>query len=826
MATVITLAYENTLKEAATDDGTVEGSVIITVTGADFAGDVGASLTGATVTAPDGLTAVLKKTSANTATLTFTGQADANDADIANLAVTFADTNFTNLGGNTLEGAALTISGLGIDFLPLAGDEPEPEAPAPFSGPLFIASVEELATGAGGDPTIGAAGKVKLTGYAATPDSTITIFNGSKKVEGGTFNLNKVTGVWTFETPSLDKAGVYNFTAKETFIDNSGTKEKTLYGGPSNTLTYTVDTKAPPTPKVDKFKLPTANTTPTITGKAEKFAEVEVFAKLGDAAAVSLGKVQANDKGIWSLQVENELAQGTYALTAKATDAAGNTSAEATKTETLTIDTKIGGQTIGGETGFTITADKGLKYSDGDAKVWATKALATQKFEGTAEANSVIQFFGGPDGTVPLGKPVKVNKTGAWKATLKLTDGEHVISAVITDQAGNQKTFAATADGDIGAAVGLGTIKVDSFAPIATVKNEKTTPTTLSGLVEHDAVEVNVYAGKDLLGTVKTGLEDGTWELAVEPGKVKGKQKITVTATDAAGNVSKASAGVTYDFKEAEGGGGGAGTGTIAATVDADEKTLTEKTETFVTQFGSVAVDAVSSTVAFDASNSLAKTAETFSIKLAGVNGDNLITVAGFSPLASASALAEALQTALREADSDATDISVAWDASVLTITDAKGRAFSDASLKDGDQAELDDTITITNGSVGVVAADSFSNLAALDVLTGFAIGTDKVDLKTAAGAAADTPTALTRVTDVATSDDLSDALSTAFAGLDADVAGLVVINGGSAAGTYLYADNGNGNVDATADVFIKLVDYTGTLGNVGTGLTVGDFFA
>lgn len=68
--------------------------------------------------------------------------------------------------------------------------------------------------------------------------------------------------------------------------------------------------------------------------------------------------------------------------------------------------------------------------------------------------------------------------------------------------------------------------------------------------------------------------------------------------------------------------------------------------------------------------------------------------------------------------------------------------------------------------------------------------------------------------------------LATSFGGLDANVAGLVVISAGTAAGTYLYADNGNGNVDATADVFISLVGTTGTaVGDVGV-LTVGDYFA
>lgn len=128
---------------------------------------------------------------------------------------------------------------------------------------------------------------------------------------------------------------------------------------------------------------------------------------------------------------------------------------------------------------------------------------------------------------------------------------------------------------------------------------------------------------------------------------------------------------------------------------------------------------------------------------------------------------------------------------------------------------------SVLDGSL--VDVNSDSPLAAMDIITGLVPGTDKIDLLTAADGAVAQPVALIRVADIAFSNDLSGALAAAFTSLNTNEAGLVVITEGTAAGTYLYADNGNGDVDVKADLFIKLVGTTpGTVGN----LVVGDYFA
>lgn len=134
-------------------------------------------------------------------------------------------------------------------------------------------------------------------------------------------------------------------------------------------------------------------------------------------------------------------------------------------------------------------------------------------------------------------------------------------------------------------------------------------------------------------------------------------------------------------------------------------------------------------------------------------------------------------------------------------------------------------TTTVTDGTSAATPSDS--NVAAMDVLKGFATALDKIHLLTADGQSANIPANLLRVADVPTSDNLATALSTAFGGLAAAgyQAGVVVINAGAAQGTYLYVDNGNGVVDTSADLFVKLVGSTLSSSGVGP-LTAADYFA
>jgi predicted extracellular nuclease/methionine-rich copper-binding protein CopC len=117
------LAYSGSINESQAFDGQLAAGskITITLSGETFTGTDGASLlSSANVTnVPAGLTAVLTRTSATTAELSFSGTAasHANANDVNNLTVTFADGAFT--GGSAAGVANSTQSSLKINFADL-----------------------------------------------------------------------------------------------------------------------------------------------------------------------------------------------------------------------------------------------------------------------------------------------------------------------------------------------------------------------------------------------------------------------------------------------------------------------------------------------------------------------------------------------------------------------------------------------------------------------------------------------------------------------------------------------------------------------------------
>jgi hypothetical protein len=112
---------------------------------------------------------------------------------------------------------------------------------------------------------------------------------------------------------------------------------------------------------------------------------------------------------------------------------------------------------------------------------------------------------------------------------------------------------------------------------------------------------------------------------------------------------------------------------------------------------------ATQTTAAIDATDVQSGTAATFGATIGGV------VVAGVDVGAATdgATLATALQSALRAADGDATDISVAWSGDVLTIIDAAHRAISGVTLVDGTAAAIDASIAIGDNAIAAAAVDS-----------------------------------------------------------------------------------------------------------------------
>ena len=174
------------------------------------------------------------------------------------------------------------------------------------------------------------------------------------------------------------------------------------------------DDTTPPAPPVITSPINgsyTNDSTPTISGTAEKNSTVEIFDGMEP-----LGTTTANAAGSWTFTPTADLEDGAHTLTAKATDAAGNTSA-ASDAVVVWIDTQPPeAPTITNPANGLVTHNNMLTIS------------------GSAEANTTVRVF---DGTTLLG--TAENGPGYWTftPTRALSEGAHTLTAKATDAAGN-----------------------------------------------------------------------------------------------------------------------------------------------------------------------------------------------------------------------------------------------------------------------------------------------------------------------------------------------------------------------------------------------------
>ncbi|MCL1840491.1 MAG: Ig-like domain-containing protein, partial [Propionibacteriaceae bacterium] len=174
----------------------------------------------------------------------------------------------------------------------------------------------------------------------------------------------------------------------------------------------------------------TSNTQPTIHGTAEPDSHVVV-----KAANATLCSADADDNGNWSCAPTSGLDDGTYTITATATDAVGNQS-DASDAVSFTVDTGA---------------------PDPPQITWPTnngRAGSTPPIRGTGEPGAhVVVSEQGVD--APLCQ-ADVADDGSWSCTpaAALPDGSHTITAQQTDAAANES--------DVSTAV---TFTVDSHIP-------------------------------------------------------------------------------------------------------------------------------------------------------------------------------------------------------------------------------------------------------------------------------------------------------------------------------------------------------------------------
>ncbi|MGU3525153.1 BapA/Bap/LapF family large adhesin [Enterobacteriaceae bacterium C23F] len=368
--------------------------------------------------------------------------------------------------------------------------------------------------------------------------ATITIYNGSTVL--GTTTANAL-GVWSFTPTTALTPATWTITATATdAAGNTGTA--------SDVRTFTVDTAAPTAPVIstvfdDQGTITgnlgngavTDDLRPAISGTSEANATVKIYDN-----GTLLTTVTANGSGAWSYTPTADLPQGNHVITATATDAAGNLSG-ASNSFSFVVDSLAPLAPV-----ITSLSDD-VAPGIGPIVVGGSTNDNTPTLTGTAEVGATIRIY---DGAVLVGTAV-ADAVGTWIVTTSaLSDGPHSLTAKSVDAAGNisgsSLPFAITVDTATPNAPVLISVTDDvAGGALGVLTNGQLTNDnlpTLTGTAEAGST-VSVYDGSTLLGTVVA--VGGAWSFTPSTALGDGSHTLTVTSTDAAGNVSAPTAGFT-----------------------------------------------------------------------------------------------------------------------------------------------------------------------------------------------------------------------------------------------------------------------------------------
>jgi methionine-rich copper-binding protein CopC len=219
----------------------------------------------------------------------------------------------------------------------------------------------------------------------AEANATVALYSGATLIGTTTADAN---GAWTFTPGSALAEGAYSVTAKAT--DAAGNQSAA-----STAQTFTVDTTAPAAPAITGVADNAApgtgtvanagstnDTTPTIGGTAEANATVTLY-----NGSTLLGTTTADSSGNWAFTPASPLVDGTYSITATATDTTGNEST-ASAARTFTLDTAAPAAPV-------ITNVTDNVRTPGFIADSAATDDATPTFSGTAEANATVNMYNG-----------------------------------------------------------------------------------------------------------------------------------------------------------------------------------------------------------------------------------------------------------------------------------------------------------------------------------------------------------------------------------------------------------------------------------------------
>ncbi|HDC4352791.1 TPA: Ig-like domain repeat protein [Enterobacter cloacae] len=282
-----------------------------------------------------------------------------------------------------------------------------------------------------------------------TNDSQVQLVG--KATAGSTIIITDVGGV-QLGTVKADANGDWEFTPLSSLSDGAHTLRITGTDPSNNPLTpidfdLVVDTVAPVAPVITNVLddvnpvqgsvahgKPTNDTTPEITGTAEKGSTVNVYHQVDATTRILLGTAVADSTtGLWTLQITdaNKLTEGTWNLVATSTDAAGNISTPS-NTWTIVVDTTVSDAVINISS---ISEDRGA--SDTDFITSDNTLLINGQLTKALQADEWVEIS--LDNGATWTRASTVTST-SWTVDMQntpLNDGAYTIQARVVDNAGN-----------------------------------------------------------------------------------------------------------------------------------------------------------------------------------------------------------------------------------------------------------------------------------------------------------------------------------------------------------------------------------------------------
>jgi hypothetical protein len=358
---------------------------------------------------------------------------------------------------------------------------------------------------------------------ATDPDGgtfTYTFVAGSGDTHNALFTIDGAT--LRVVDPAVMATGDYSVRIQAT--DEGGA----LY---SRSFTISVVDDIPPS-------APVVNGAPVlgaVSGTAEPGATVEVFVD-----GVSVGTTVADGNGDWSLALDPAtFAAGAHTITAAATDAAGNTGVASTGQ----AFTSVAADQILAPAPGVIRAGTPISYSIVfDGSVTVDTSGGTPRIPLQIGGQTVYAEYASGSGTDTLVFTYVV-QAGDSGATVAIGSPIDPHGGSIVDAGGNNVVLAFTAPAPV-------SLAVDTAPPTpATVLDP--VDDLLGGTAEAGST-VRVYVDGVLVGTT-TADGTGAWSYTIDSSALEGGTRtVTTTVTDAAGNVSTASAAVDLIVRVAQ----------------------------------------------------------------------------------------------------------------------------------------------------------------------------------------------------------------------------------------------------------------------------------